>query len=162
MKRRILIVVGVGVGLAAVLAFAASQFRLSALPDPGAVETYVATEAKHWLVGQGARDVEIPAVDVTEGIARGKLLFGANCSFCHGLEGKRGLQFGLWMYPRSPDLNESLIREWTDEEVYWIIKNGIRLTGMPGFDAILADEEIAGLTHYMRSLGPSRSTLNTP
>ncbi len=61
----------------------------------------------------------------------------------------------MWLHdPRSPDLNESLIRQWTDAELFWIIQNGIRMTGMPGFDHILPDEDIAALTRYLRSLGP--------
>ncbi len=155
MRRRILIGVATIFALLVVLALGASQFRLSALQEPGAVETYAATAAKRWFVGQGAREVEVPTVvDEAKGVARGKLLYGANCSFCHGVEGKRPLQFGLWMYPRSPDLNESLIRQWTDAELFWIIQNGIRMTGMPGFDHILPDEDIAALTRYLRSLGP--------
>ena len=119
MRRRILIGVATIFALLVVLALGASQFRLSALQEPGAVETYAATAAKRWFVGQGAREVEVPTVvDEAKGVARGKLLYGANCSFCHGVEGKRPLQFGLWMYPRSPDLNESLIRQWTDAELF--------------------------------------------
>ena len=154
MKRRIIIVVGTVLVLSTALTLGLSQFRLSALQEPSAIETYFATAAKHWFVAREARYVEIPFVDDSEGVARGKLLYGANCSFCHGLEGKRTLQFGRWMYPRSPDLNESLMRQWTDAELHWIIQNGIRMTGMPGFEDILSDKDIASLTLFLRTLGP--------
>ena len=57
------------------------------------------------------------------------------------------------MSPRAPDLSTSLVRQWTDTELFWIIKNGIRMTGMPGFDRIHSDEEIVDLVWYVRSLG---------
>ena len=57
------------------------------------------------------------------------------------------------MSPRAPDLGPSLLGEWTDAEFFWIVKNGIRMTGMPGFEEIHSDEEIADLVRYLRSLG---------
>ena len=52
-------------------------------------------------------------------------------------------------------LNASLVRQWMDVELVWIIKNGTRMTGMPGYDQIHSDEEIVDLVRYLRSLGQS-------
>jgi mono/diheme cytochrome c family protein len=41
----------------------------------------------------------------------------------------------------------------SDRELFWVIKNGIRLSGMPGFAKIESDEQIWELTYYVRSLG---------
>ncbi len=40
---------------------------------------------------------------------------------------------GLAMYPRASDLGSADVQAWSDAELFWIIQNGIRLTGMPGF-----------------------------
>ena len=56
------------------------------------------------------------------------------------------------MSPRAPELDRSLLGEWTDAELFWIIKNGIRMTGMPGFDEIHSDDEIGDLVRYLRSV----------
>lgn len=57
------------------------------------------------------------------------------------------------MYPRAPDLGSMVVQRWTDAELFWIIKNGIRPTGMPGFAHIHSDAEIWNLVHFVRSLG---------
>lgn len=54
------------------------------------------------------------------------------------------------MYPRAPDLGSAGVQQWSDPELFWIIKYGIRLTGMPGFAKIHSDEEIWYLVHYVR------------
>jgi len=57
------------------------------------------------------------------------------------------------MYPRVLDLGAPEVQRMTDRELFWIIKNGIRLSGMPGFAKILSDEQIWQATSYVRSLG---------
>ena len=57
------------------------------------------------------------------------------------------------MYPRAPDLGSPAVQRWSDAELFWIIKNGVRPTGMPGFAHIHSDEEIWNLVRFVRSLG---------
>ena len=57
------------------------------------------------------------------------------------------------MYPRAPELDSDEVQRWTDAELFWIIKNGLRMTGMPAFAHIHSDDEIADLARYVRSLG---------
>ncbi len=156
MRRWILIVAVPVVILLVLLVLFTTQFRLSSLQGPGAVETYLATAAKRWFVKRGARSVELPvAVDEGESVARGQAIYGSSCSFCHGIGGRRPIDVGLWMSPRAPELDRSLLGESTDAELFWIIKNGVRMTGMPGFDEILSDDEIGDLVRYLRSVGRS-------
>ena len=57
------------------------------------------------------------------------------------------------MYPRVLDLGSPEVQEMSDRELFWVIKNGIRLSGMPGFAKIESDEQIWKLAYYVRSLG---------
>jgi mono/diheme cytochrome c family protein len=119
------------------------------------VETYAATKAKRWLVARSlGREVlpPQPANDAAS-VAIGNMQFGARCAACHGVGGRTPTDVGQWMYPRTPDLSSSAVQEWSDAELFWIIKHGIRLTGMPGFGKIHSDEQIWHLVHYVRSLG---------
>lgn len=59
------------------------------------------------------------------------------------------------MYPRASDLGSAGVQQWSDAELFWIIQNGIRLTGMPGFGKSLSDDQIWPLVDYIRSLGGS-------
>ncbi len=135
------------------VAFNAYRFNISALNEPGQTENYLATKAKRWIVGRRARGPLPPAPpnDHTSVIAGG-MQFGGECATCHGLDGRTPTEVGRWMYPRTLDLHSPEVQQWSDAELFWIIKNGIRLSGMPGFGRIHSDEQIWHLVHYVRSL----------
>ncbi len=155
MRRKGLPVVLVALLLTlAAAAFAAYQFSLSALNEPGRTETYLATRAKRWIVGRSARAALSPAPrnDKTSA-AIGEMQFRGECATCHGLDGRTPTEVGRWMYPRTLDLGSPEVQQWSDAELFWIIKNGIRLSGMPGFGRVHSDEQIWHLVHYVRSLG---------
>ncbi len=135
-------------------AFAAYQFSLSALNEPGRAETYLATKAKGWLVGRSARGPLPPAPPSnSSSVALGEMDFMGVCATCHGMDGRKPTDIGRWMYPRTPDLGSPGVQQWSDAELFWIIRNGIRLSGMPGFAKTHSDERIWRLVHYVRSLG---------
>ncbi len=140
--------------IAAGVIFAAYQFSLSALNEPARVETYLATRAKLWIVGRSARGPLPPAPPNNKtSLAIGQMVFGGECAACHGNDGRTPTDIGRWMYPRTLDLTSPEVQQWSDAELFWIIKNGIRLSGMPGFGKIHSDEQIWHLVHYVRSLG---------
>ncbi len=130
-----------------------SRIRLSALDAPGRLETYAATKAKHWIVGRSARS-NLPAAPLsdTTSVAVGQMLYRGECAACHGLDGRTPTDIGRWMYPRTLDLGSAEVQEWSDPELFWIIRHGIRLSGMPGFGKIHSHEQIWHLVHYVRSL----------
>jgi mono/diheme cytochrome c family protein len=138
----------------AVIFVAASQIDLSALPEPGARESSLAASAKRWLIGRAARgSVSVaPAADASSA-DNGSMLFGMDCDSCHGKDGRHPTENGRWMYPRVPDLGSAGVQSWSDAELFWIIKNGVRFSGMPGFAKMQNDKEIWDLVHYVRSLG---------
>jgi mono/diheme cytochrome c family protein len=77
---------------------------------------------------------------------------------CHGADGHTRTDTGRWMYPRAPDLTSAEAQEYTDRELFWIIKNGIRLTGMPAFGTVESDEDIWNLVNYVKSLRANAQT----
>ena len=154
MKSRTFLLLGTfAVFLGAGLFWCASRFNLSALEQPGEVETYLATKAKRWLVGRSARGLVPPPVE-NPPLARmaGEMTFGGGCATCHGHDGRTPSAIGRWQYPPSPDLGSPSVQQWSDAELFWIIKHGIRNTGMPGFGRIHSDEEIWNLVRFVRSL----------
>jgi mono/diheme cytochrome c family protein len=154
MRRKGLFLVLVLVLIGASTILFAYQFSLSALPEPGRLETYVATKAKLWLIRRSARR-EIPKAPAKDpvGEAVGSMIYRGECAACHGVDGRTPTAIGRWMYPRTLDLSSREVQQWSDAELFWIIKNGIRLSGMPGFGKIHSDEKIWNLVQYVRSLG---------
>lgn len=156
-RRRLLLALLVAVGVALGVWFALTEATLSALDEPGRAETYLATKAKRWLVGRSAREgLPPPPANDAASVAAGRMLFGARCASCHGYDGRTPTDIGRAMYPRTLDLGSAEVQAWSDAELFWIIKHGIRLSGMPAFGRIHSDEEIWHLVHYLRSLGTPR------
>ncbi|MGO9086127.1 MAG: c-type cytochrome [Candidatus Sulfotelmatobacter sp.] len=159
MKR--LVIAGVGAAVL-VVAIAASRFTLSALSEPGRAETFFATKAKHYLVRRSSSDgVPAPPRDRVAGLKEGERLFGMECAACHGLSGRDPTDAGRGMYPRAADLTSPGSQSYSDHEIFWVVKNGIRWSGMPAFGSVEPDEDIWDLVFYVRAL-PKTSAAEPP
>jgi mono/diheme cytochrome c family protein len=154
-KKAVLISVFSVVGIALVGASLSTWFDLSALPDPGRFETFVATKAKNWLVHHESRTARLKEPPLTPAdLDNAQMIFGSECSDCHGNDGRTPTDIGKGLYPRVPDLGSAEVQNWSKPEIFWIIRNGVRLIGMPAFGKQLSDQEIWSLVHYVKSLRP--------
>jgi len=143
--------------IALVGTYLAWSFDLSAIPDPGRFETSVANGAKNLLVHREARTSSLKEPPITQNdLDNAQNVFGSECAACHGNDGRTPTEMGLGLYPRAPDLGSEEVQHWSDPEMFWIIRNGIRLTGMPAFGKQLTDQETWSLVHYLRTLRPPK------
>lgn len=134
-----------------------THFRLSALQGPGPVETRAANVAKHFFIRLASRH-RIPQrpINTNASIESGGSHYGLDCGICHGVDGRAQTPPGQWMYPRAADLTSKRVQSYSDQELFWIINNGIRFTGMPGFGKLETPDHIWDLVNYVRTL-PSRN-----
>lgn len=155
-KKALLITVLSLAAIALVSASLALSFDLSALPEPGRFETSVADGAKNFFVHRAARRSSTKEPSLTQdNLDNAQNVFGSECATCHGNDGRTPTDMGRGLYPRAPDLGSNEVQHWSDPEMFWIIRNGIRLTGMPGFGKQLTDQETWSLVRYLRTLRPS-------
>ena len=127
---------------------------------PGAVETKLATEAKKVTIG--GKDWKNPVPDTPAAVAQGKGHFQHHCQICHGMDGHNtGVPFADSMSPEVADLGAKDVQEYTDGQLKWIIDNGIRLTGMPGWKDILDDDEKWKVVLFLRHL-PAKGSEGVP
>jgi mono/diheme cytochrome c family protein len=156
MKRKTIAILAALVVFAGMAIALALNFNLSALPNPGPIETAVMLRAKRVLIARASRE-SIPAETAKSvvSIAEGQKRFGTECGMCHGLNGRTATDNGRWMYPRAADLGSDQVQQYSDREMFWIIKNGIRLSGMPAFGKVETDEHIWDLVHYSRTFRAS-------
>jgi mono/diheme cytochrome c family protein len=153
MKRWILAAVVIVVLSGLAVTFAFTQFDLSALQEPGKAETFLATQAKRILIYKSSRSgIPSPPNDLQASVEQGETLYGTDCAMCHGSDGHTLTDNGRWMYPRASDLTSPSVQQYSDPELFWIIKNGIRFSGMPGFGKVESDEHIWDLVRYIRTL----------
>jgi mono/diheme cytochrome c family protein len=153
MKRWTLVVLVTLALVALVVIVGFTQIKLGALQEPGHLETAFATQAKHLLVRWSSRDGIPPApTNLKASVEEGDKLYGTDCSMCHGADGRTPTDSGRWMYPRASDLTSRAVQRYSNRELFWIVKNGIRLSGMPAFGKVESDEHIWNLVHYVRTL----------
>lgn len=155
-RRRLLLILFVVLLVGGGAWYAAARANLSALETPGRVETYLATQAKRWLVARAVAHGPIPPEQASEpvSVANGTMQYGGSCATCHGQDGRKPTRLGESMYPPVPSLASPDVQRYSNAELFVVIKHGIRLSGMPGFGRIHSDKEIWDLVHYLRSLAP--------
>jgi mono/diheme cytochrome c family protein len=143
----------VAIAILVLIAYWLVTRNIGALPEPGPVETRVVTLVRNWYIHKAAAHSfsRAPASDTAE-ISAGQGLFSMACAACHGSDGRSPTNIGKSMYPRCPDLGSPEVQRLSNPELFWVIKNGVRFSGMPGFGNTLSDGEIWQATYYVRSL----------
>lgn len=81
--------------------------------------------------------------------------FANTCVQCHGAPGVERGELGKGIRPTPPNLSEA-VAEWSDRELFWIFKHGIKFAGMPAFGPTHSDEELSALVAFLKEL-PSMS-----
>ena len=98
-----------------------------------------------------ARDIEPPALDGAQRIARGALLFHGKCVQCHGAPGVAQGDIGKSMQPLPGPLVNALQR-WRPREIYWITRHGIKMSGMPAWSFRMSDEQMWDVVAFVQHL----------
>jgi mono/diheme cytochrome c family protein len=134
--------------------YGVTHMSIGALSEPGSLEVRLASWAREWFIRRGARSPLPPApANDAASLSIGSALFGMACATCHGQDGRTPTPLGRSMYPRAPDLGTADVQDMSDAELFWVIKNGIRLSGMPGFAGINSDDQIWQLAYFVRNIG---------
>ena len=106
---------------------------VSAKAEPGRFETLVARTARRLAIHQHAADINNPVPDGPDALAQGRAHFADHCASCHANDGSGNTEMGRGLYPRAPDMRLPETQQLSDGELFYIIENGIRFTGMPGW-----------------------------
>lgn len=106
---------------------------LSAREQPGPLERWVAREARAVAVPKDARQRENPVPDSPQVQADARAHWADHCAACHSNNGSGDVEIGKHMYPPAPDMRQPETQQMTDGELFFIIQNGIRMTGMPAW-----------------------------
>jgi mono/diheme cytochrome c family protein len=141
------------IAVAAVGLWIARANGFSARTSPTAVERVV-MQGIHWLsVPRAARAAVNPIAFSPEVWAQSRAHFADHCASCHANDGSGSTDLGRSLFPRAPDMRLAQTQDKTDGEIYWIIENGIRLTGMPAWGAGGGDDaDTWKLVHFIRHL----------
>jgi len=134
MRSLIWFLAGAGIVLFASAGVLASfEGGFSTRVPPGAMESWIARRIRHMAVPESARMLANPAADSPEVMAQASVHWADHCAGCHANNGSGDIAMGRQMYPPAPDMRKPETQGLTDGELFFIIENGIRFTGMPAW-----------------------------
>ncbi|MBE0597012.1 MAG: cytochrome c [Desulfuromonadales bacterium] len=111
---------------------------------------WVVETTKKNSVRRHAKSIAAPplaGLDLQQGLRH----FDAMCVICHGAPGLPSSAIGQGMVPTPPELSQR-VRGWTPGEMFWIISNGIKMTGMPAFGPTHSEPELWAILAFVREL----------
>jgi len=152
-KKGLLVIVLIAAGLAAALFYQLSH-GLSARAKPSAVEEMLARQFRRMAVPRADREAKNPVQVTPEVLREAREHFADHCAICHGNDGRGQTEIGQNLYPKAPDMLKAETQSMTDGELFYVIHNGIRLTGMPAWGEGPPEKDLGSwqLVHLIRSL----------
>lgn len=96
-------------------------------------------------------DIKVPSLDGSDRVVNGFKLFRAHCVQCHGAPGIAPQPFALGLRPAPASLIATA-QEWAAADIYWIIRHGIKMTGMPAWQYRMRDEEMWDVVAFLKAL----------
>ncbi len=148
---------GIAIGILVPVLFVLGFVKLGFMP--------VATKGsplplEHWIVKTALRAAIAPdlarvapfELKDSERVAHASKIYVNHCGGCHGIENKENLM-AQSMFPPAPQFFTPG-KEVTDDpvgKIYWKVKHGIRLTGMPAYESILKEDEIWEVSLFLKN-----------
>lgn len=149
----IFVTIVIVIALTAAAAVSLLHDGVSSRAKPTALEVMMAREARHMAIPKSARKVQNTVPDTPENLRDARLHFADHCAICHANDGSGDTLFGRNLYPKPPDVRQQQTQDLSDGEIFWIIENGVRFTGMPAFGGAHGPEEDSWkLVRFIRHL----------
>lgn len=147
-----------------VLAIGALGIAYSGIYDVSASSGH--TAAGRWVlettmqnsVRSRAADFQAPDSFAPAAILAGGSEYKAMCQQCHGGPGQERAEWAEGLVPSPPDLTKAAT-EWRPNEIYWIVKHGIKMSAMPAFGSSHDEEtlwNIAGFVEQLPTMTPQQ------
>ena len=120
--------------------------------DSSAIETWYGNTILNLVASVSSRGLPDQRSQTVESVAQGRLVYTASCAQCHGAAGDGKSMFGASTFPYATDIASQDAKAKADAQLFWIIKNGLGFTAMPGFANAYHDEDLWAVVSYVRSL----------
>jgi len=144
-------IVGVGAMIVGVWLMAGG---ISARPAPGRMEEMAARRLRSLAIPLAAHERKDPVESTPQNVRSGMAHFADHCASCHGNDGSGETEMGQGLYPRPPDMRKDATQALSDGDLFYIIENGVRFTGMPAWGNGTPEGEQASwhLVQFVRHL----------
>jgi mono/diheme cytochrome c family protein len=145
----IALVVGAVVAGAIIVFLVMPRMQWNATAPPSGVERWITGYALSKWVSANASDEHNPIAATPENLRDGEHEYDEHCAVCHGFDGSAQNRIGADFSPPIIKLNSGL-RRMSDGKFYFIVSNGIRMSGMPGFGTRHSADELWKIIVWVR------------
>ena len=159
MKRNVLWFAAGAVGIIVIAGLSGLIFLktgangFSARSEPSFLEMFAAEQARSMSMPKSAKNRSNPIGKSKEVLDDAMAHWADHCAVCHGNDGSGQVDMGRQMYPHAPDMRKERTQRLTDGELFYIIENGIRLSGMPAWGGSeVGERDSWKLVHFIRHL----------
>jgi mono/diheme cytochrome c family protein len=132
---------------------------------PSREESTLANAAKDVAIPLEAGKKKNPLPETDQVLSQGQEVFLGSCAQCHGPDGRGDTNIGRNMNPPAMNLTSPHVQHWSDAELFWIVQNGVRLTGMPSWRSSISDNDtwkLARFIHNLPRLGTASASTAVP
>lgn len=152
MKTLTTLIIAAAVGVIAIVGFAYSGiYDVSAGTSHSVVTDWLLSTTSHASVKRQAKNIEVPDLNDDALALAGVNDFNGMCAGCHGAPGQNPEAMGKGLNPSPPDLAKSAT-ELSPAELFWVTKNGIKMTGMPAWGETHDDDGIWPVVAFITRL----------
>lgn len=159
MKQKLIGVgVALGVGLSLLILLVvmlivvySGAYNIAATEDHTPLVRWAFTTTMHSSAKSRASDISPPEQFTQTMVRKGAAEYKAMCQHCHAGPGVKRSEWAEGMLPQPPHLMEKAA-EWEPNEIFWLAKNGVKMTGMPAFGPTHNDETLWNIVAFVRQL----------
>lgn len=154
MRYIVTLLILVAVGIAAVSVFVWSgSYNIAANAPHWDITHRVLETVRERSIEAHSKGITIPPLSDPKLLQQGISEFHETCRLCHGAPGVPREPFAMGLYPSPPNLASPHLQEELKEAgIFWVVKNGLKMTGMPSFSSTADDQEIWGVVAFLKRL----------
>ena len=152
--RHMLVIIGVlvvgGVSAGLVVMYS-GVFNIAATTVDSSILSWALVTVRENSIKLHARDIQIPGAGMVADRDNGFRIYRQECAMCHTPIGRSPRPMAIGFNPQAPSFgpDDDLM---TADQLFWVTKNGIRFTGMPGWGPSLKDKEIWDVVDFLKAL----------
>jgi len=141
------------IGIGAAVYFFGGFYSVAGTAEDPAIVHWALVQVRTASINRHARDQPPASINDPGSVQAGAKAFAAHgCATCHGAPGVNWAKFSEGLHPDPPDLKD-VVGELSPAQLFWVIRNGINMTGMPSFaQAGASDEDIWSIVAFLKKL----------
>ncbi|MBI2568832.1 MAG: cytochrome c [Candidatus Schekmanbacteria bacterium] len=153
MKRLVpfLVILPLAAVVVALVVVYGGLYNVAASSGHSALERRFFSTVRAESVEARSDDIEVPPFDDPRMVELGVGYYAPMCTTCHGAPGVPASEIGKGLNPEPPDLAR-IAGDRSDQELFWVVKHGLKMTGMPAFGPTHSDEQLWPIVAFLRKL----------